>query len=370
MLLVSTLCLVFALPTQSPDSKLQSILDALVEDNQGSGGGIARVGVDRDGVLWEGASGNRKRNGYPIAATDNYEIASTSKAFTAAALLLMVEDGLLDLDAPIGTYLPPSQLHGLMVFQGVDYSAQLTLRQLIQHTSGLPDYWYDGPYVLGSYNAFLIEYSRHPHMAWTPREVLAYVPNLDPIFIPGTDWHYGDSGFVIAGIIMQNIDGKALHEIYHDRIFQPLGMQHTWLHWRETAPFGISQSHRYEGGYNMFTKRQNSADWSAGGLVSTAADMQIFMQSLASGNLFRNAQTLHEMTSWVDTGEDGIQYGLGVYRVNLGFGLGSIWGHDGYGNSWMYYWPRHGITFSGTLNQTENDWWPFVLGAAVLIEYF
>ncbi|MGB0954161.1 MAG: hypothetical protein ACPG31_13145, partial [Planctomycetota bacterium] len=69
------------------------------------------------------------------------------------------------------------------------------------------------------------------------------------------------------------------------------------------------------------------------------------------------------------TGTDGVEYGLGMFRVEFGFGLGEIWGHDGYGNAWMYYWPRFDISFTGTLNQTENDWWLLVLGAAALVEY-
>lgn len=369
MIALLGLALPLLIPAQDPGSRLQGVLDYLVQQNQGNGGGVARVGIGRDQVLWQGTSGAVERNGAAIPADANFEIASTAKAFTAAALLLMVEDGLLDLDTPIGAFLPSAATRGLLVIQGHEYGPELTLRQMIQHTSGLPDYWKDPPYVVGSFNAFLLDYSLHPQRMWQPEEVLAYVPDLDPIFIPDSGWHYGDSGFVIAGLIMEHVDGRPLHEIYRHRIFLPLGMTETWLHWRETAPPGLVQSHRYEIGYDMYTKRQNSADWAAGGLVSTSRDMQIFLRQLATGGLFSDPQSLVEMTSWVDTGESGVAYGLGVFRVDLGFGMGEIWGHDGYGNSWMYYWPRHDITFTGTLNQTENDWWPLVFAAAWMVEF-
>lgn len=367
--LTLTATLASALPQQNPAARVQAMLDTTVAENSGNGGGVFRIGVGRDQILWEGVSGKLKRHGGAMTTAAQFEIASTSKAFTAAALLLMVEDGLLDLDLPLSHYLPPLYTDGLLTIQGQEYGGTITLRQMLQHTSGLPDYWNDPPYVVGGFNVFLWDYSLAPQRMWQPKEILAYVPDLDPIFVPGSGWHYGDTGFVIAALLMEQADGKALHEIYQDRIFTPLGMTQTWLHWREDSPSGTTDSHRYEGDYNMYTKRQNSADWAAGGLVSTTADLQIFVQALCTDGLFSDPASFAAMTDWVPTGSDGVDYGLGFFRVELGFGLGEIWGHDGYGNAWMYYWPRYDISFTGTLNQTENDWWLLVLGAAALVEY-
>jgi D-alanyl-D-alanine carboxypeptidase len=357
------------LPQQDPAARVQAMLDSKVRDNQGNGGGVFRIGIGRDQVLWEGVAGERKRNGGAMQADAQFEIASVSKAFTAAALLLMVEEDLLDLDLPLSHYLPARYTDGLLTIQGTEYGGTLTLGQMLQHTSGLPDYWNDPPYVAGAFNAFLWDYTLAPQRLWQPKEILAYVPDLDPISVPGTGWHYADTGFVIAGLLMEQADGKPLHEIYRDRIFTPLGMNQTWLHWREDGPIGAVDSHRYEGDYDMYTKRQNSADWAAGGLVSTTSDLQVFVHALCTGGLFTDPASLDAMTDWVPTGSSGVEYGLGLFRVEFGFGLGEIWGHDGYGNSWMYYWPRHDVSFTGTLNQTENDWWWMVLGAAFLIEH-
>ena len=102
--------------------------------------------------------------------------------------------------------------------------------------------------------------------------------------------------------------------------------------------------------------------------MDSTRGLACFLRSLAADTLFHDPSTLGEMTAWIPTGQEGIEYGLGLFHVSLGFGLGWIWGHDGYGNSFMYYWPDRDVTFTGTLNQTENDWWPLVLVSAYLID--
>ncbi len=343
----------------------QALLDRLVQQNQGRGGGVFRVEDQSGQILWEGMSGDlRFRHPTPMSATATFEIASTSKAFTAAAVLLLVEDGLLNLDAPISTYLEDELTKNLLVIDDHDFGPELTLRQMLNHTAGLPDYWYDPPFVEPKTNAFLHDYVEHPHRQWTPREILRYVPKLKPINTPGIEWHYSDSGYLLAGLIIESVTEQALHEVYRERIFLPLKMKDTWLQWREPIRRDLPRSVRYEGGSQMTLKRHNSADWAGGGLVSTTNDLSLFLRALAKCTLFKNADTLDVMMEWVPTGEGGISYGLGLYHVPLGFGLGSVWGHDGYGNSFMYYWPSHEITLVGTLNQTENDWWPLVVNAA------
>ncbi len=348
---------------------VQRLLDKIVGDNHGWGGGIYRV-VGRHGrVLFDGASGNASHLGAPIQADASFEIASTSKAVTAAAVLLQVEAGRLDLDLPISTWLPPSVTTGLLVINGHDYGPELTLRQLLSHTSGLADYWYDPPYVVGTYNSFLFDYVLHPNHFYTPDEILQFLPDLDPIGLPGQQWHYSDSGYLLAGMILEQVSGQSLQDLYRQTIFQPLGMSDTFLRWRDPVPGNRQLAHRYEGTWNMSTHRHNSADWAGGGLASTTHDLDAFLRGLADGQLYAQSSTFAEMTTWIPTGETDIEYGLGLFHVNLGAGMGWIWGHDGYGNSWMYYWPKHEVSFCGTLDQSENDWWPLVEAAAFAIDH-
>ncbi len=341
MLLIAFLLSAFAQSVGSPGIGPQQVLDRVAGENLGYGGAVFRAAQGPD-LLWQGASGSLTRNGAAMTSEAVFEIASTSKAMTAAAVLLEVEAGRLDLDAPLSNYLAPAFTDKLLVIGGHNYGPELTLRQLLSHTSGLPDYWYDPPFI---------------------------VPGLTPLFVPGSGWHYSDSGYLLAGLVLEKVTGLPLQEIYRTRIYQPLGMHQTWLQWRENPPPGATQSHRYEGDWDMYTKGHNSADWAGGGLGSTTYDLHLFLRGIADGTLFANPATRDQMMAWTPTGDPGVHYGLGLYQVELPFGLGPIWGHDGYGNAWMYYWPNQDVTFTGTLNQTQNNLWPLLILAALAIEY-
>lgn len=348
---------------------LQRTLDWLVAANKGYGGGVFRVASAADGVLWEGTSGELTHSGLPMQRDAVFQIASTSKAFTAVTALLLIQEGLFSLDDTTGDLLPPETTAGLLVIDGHDYGPELTVRQLLAHTSGLPDYWYDPPFILPGVNAFLFDYIIAPNRFWEPNEILAYIPDLDPIFVPGTGWHYSDTGYVLAGLIIEAVTGEPLHQVYQERLFTPLGLDDTWLQWRQPRPGDTPESHRYEGTGDMYPKIHQTADWAGGGLVSSTRDLERFARALADGTLIQDPALQAEMLHRTPTGQPDVDYGLGLFLVELGNGQGEIIGHDGYGNSWMYYWPKQDVTMVGTLNQTENNWWPLVKIAATLIEW-
>ncbi len=352
---------------QTPASPTpQWLLDIFVERNTGYGGGVYRVSEGPDNVLWEVASGNAvRKTGEPMTIDATFEIASTSKTFTAAAVLLLVEQGLLDLDVPISTYLPDSYVTGLLVINDHDYGPELTLRQMLAHTSGLPDYWNDPPYIFPGFNQFLVDYYRQPNRFWEPEEIIPYIKDLDPLFIPDTDWSYSDSGYLLAGLIIEEVTGDTLADAYQNLIFTPLEMEETWIRWTEPAPPTVGlESHRYEEQSDMYIKQHNSADWAGGGLASTTRDLETFIRAIAHDELFADPATHDIMMTWNDTETDGVKYGLGLFKVALGLDMGHVWGHDGYGSAYMYHWDKYDITFTGTLNQTEANWWPLVFLAA------
>ena len=181
----------------SPDRAidLQAKLDAKIAKNRGYGGGLFRMSSGTDAVLFEGVSGDLDRlGGVPIGPRDTFEIASTSKTFTAATILRLKEEGLLLLDDPISTYLPADITQELLVIDSHDYGPEITLRQCLNHTSGLPDYWYDPPYVFSEFNAFLVDFYADPNRFWQPEELIEYAKHLTPIAIPGALFHYSDTG--------------------------------------------------------------------------------------------------------------------------------------------------------------------------------
>ncbi len=334
----------------SEDHLLQETLDRLVKRNRGYGGGVFRVSDGRR-VLWEGAAGQTAGPGSaPISPSTPFEIASITKAVTAATVLKLVEGGRLRLDARLGDSLPADQARG--------FDPDITISQLLTHTSGLAHYWTDGPKDLRGSNAFLREFLARPERFWKPGEILEFARKI-PAKPRGGQFHYSDTNYVLLGLIIERATRQPLHRVFRKMIFEPLGMSDTWLSYREDRRNRVV-SHRFEGREDLAATPRQSADWAGGGLISTAHDLQRFLQGLASGRLFAEASTLEEMRKAVPTGEEGITYGMGLYRVDLGDGRGEVWGHDGHGNSFAYYWPERGIYFTGTLNQTKNDWWPLL----------
>ena len=343
----------------------QDLLEEALEDNNGRGGGVMRISSFNGNLLWEGASGKAIRNSQlEMSAIDTFEIASTSKTFTAVLILQLVEEGFFTLDSKIAELLTGELTTNLLVIQGVDYSTDITVRQLLNHTSGLPDYWYDPPFVSGEFNAFVQDYNEDEDRFWNPVELIGYAKQLNPIDVPGRIHHYSDTGYVLLGLLIEFATGKELHEVYKERFYEPLGMMDTYLSYREDAIWTGTHSHRYEDRWDMTDKVHNSADWAGGGLISSTRDLTLFISALAKGDLFQNENTQNQLLTWIDTGVSEVWYGLGVYRASLSLNRGDVWGHDGYGNSWMYYWPSKELLFVGTLNQTETDWWP-LLEAAV-----
>jgi D-alanyl-D-alanine carboxypeptidase len=335
---------------------LDGVLARVVADNDGHGGGILQATAP-SGTRYRGATGDATVGGPPITTDDTFEVASITKTFTATTVLLLVEDGAFSLDDPLSSALPDWST-GLLVVDGVDHTPGITVRQLLNHTSGLPDYWADPPYVQGGVNAFLEAFIADPDRSWTPQEILAYVPDLEPIGTPGSTWHYSDTNYVLLGLIIERATGEPLRDAFRDRLFDPLALDDTWTSFREGRP--LPEAHRYEGDWDMSDKTHQTADWAGGGLISTADDLTVFLRALAEGEIFREAGTLAAMQAGVPTGYDDVSYGLGLFQVALDDGT-SLWGHEGYGNSFMYLHTRDDTIYAGALNQTENDWWPLII---------
>ncbi len=347
------LCFGAPIVAQAGALDLQAPLDARVAKNNGYGGGIIRVQQGDTRILWQGVSGNWGRQSSPIAPLSTFEIASISKTFTAVLILQMHEDpgSPVKLWTRIGQLLPPDLVRGLLVVGGRDYGPDIRVRELLQHTSGLPDYW--------SSRDFIREFTR-TNRFWYPHEMVGYAKAMRPKGIPGAVWHYADTNYVLLGMIIERVTGQPLEEVYRQRIFQPLGMTETYLAYREPAVSSRRESHRFQGRTDLYGKLRWSADWASGGLVSNVVDLQKLMRGLFRGQLFKRPGTLTQMKQWIPANPN--EYGRGLFRRDLGAD-GELWGHGGWGSSFMYYWPQQDIGFTGTLNQVNNDWEPLVYEA-------
>ncbi|MDA1330553.1 MAG: serine hydrolase, partial [Chloroflexi bacterium] len=177
---------------------------------------------------------------------------------------------------------------------------------------------------------------------------------------------YSDTGYVILGLLTEKLSGKSLHRQWRERIFDPLGMDRSYLAYAkdpDPSPWTSNVSDCYLGDIPMVTSRLNlSFDRGGGGVVATASDVNTFLMALMNGELFREAETLSAMLQWqhfpgIKSPRAGV--GLGIFGEETRYGSVVV-GHSGAYGAKMYYEPDSGVYFSGTVNQRTGVpyyWW-------------
>jgi CubicO group peptidase (beta-lactamase class C family)/peptidoglycan/LPS O-acetylase OafA/YrhL len=331
---------------------LQRILDQTVADGYIPG---AVLSVSVPGMPpWSGASGiaNRK-TGQPIEPATRVRIASISKVFTAALILQLVEDGLIELDAPVATWFPD-------LLPNAD---KVTVRHLLSHTSGLYDYLEDRNFVNRAY--------RQPDRAWAPREMVDYAAGFPAAFRPGAKgaWDYSSTNYVILGMIAEQVTGNSLGQEMRRRIFEPLELKQTFFAPEE--PVQGEQAHGYSNAIDQ-TNAPMSIVFATASIVSTTDDVRRFIEALFDGRVLA-PETLDLMKSFVggkgQYNMPNLEYGLGVMRNRLPVGAGPdgrprpaeasrVMGHiGGFGGFRAAVWsaPESGITIALGINQAATD---------------
>jgi D-alanyl-D-alanine carboxypeptidase len=266
----------------------------------------------------------------PMLVTDRFRVASITKTFVAAVVLQLVGEGRLSLDDTVERRVP-----GLV--PGGD---GITVRQLLNHTSGLFDYLNDGddtilkPYLRGDVT----------HVT-PPRQIVAVATSHPPHFAPGTQQRYSNTNYIVLGLVVEAVTGDSLSAELRRRVFGPLGLRGTTFdatasriagrHAHAYAPLGAG------GRIIEVNAVSSSLAWAAGALVSTAGDLARFYRALLQGRLLRR-DLLAEMEAPVPGGPPGASYGLGLlqtstldleptYRLSC---ADSVWGHDGGLGGW------------------------------------
>ncbi|WP_312018754.1 serine hydrolase domain-containing protein [Streptomyces sp. I05A-00742] len=310
-----------------PDGVRQG-LNGLVRSG-GVPGALASV-TDREGRTRNYTAGvGDLATGSKVPGDGQVRIGSNTKAFTAVVVLQLVGEGKVRLDAPVGTYLP-----GLVRGEGID-GGRITVRELLQHTSGLPDY---------------VKYLADDVRYYEPRELLDLALRHKAEFAPGEKWKYSNTNYVLAGLIVQKVTGRPLPEEIDRRVIRRIGLRHTYF----PAPGETTIRERHPRGYAQesaggplvdATEWDPSWAWAAGQMVSTNSDLNRFFTALLDGDLLPEAQ-LAEMRTTVPAGHPfapGARYGLGLVSTPLSCG-GVAWGHGG---STTGYETRGGVTDDG-----------------------
>jgi D-alanyl-D-alanine carboxypeptidase len=299
-------------PQRLDPAQLRRLLDQIVA--AGAPGAAARV-RDEHGVTQAASGVADLRSGRPMRPGLHYRVGSVTKPLVATVVLQLVAEGRLSLQDTVDRWLP-----GI-----VPYGDQVTIRQLLNHTSGVPDYTLE-PLVR------LYTFKQARFRVWTPRELVALVADRPPDFPPGTAWSYSNTGYVLAGMIVEAASGHKLGQELTRRIFRPLGLRDTFFPInRPTIPWPNARGYslplgQQQGPLLDFTVFNPSLAWGAGALISNLGDLERFFRALLGGRLLPPG-LLAAMTTPVPTGRPGFGYGLGLAVIETP--LGRLLGHDG-----------------------------------------
>ncbi|MEW1833200.1 serine hydrolase domain-containing protein [Streptomyces sp. NPDC088196] len=312
-----------AAPAGGDHTATRQAIKAAVED--GVPGVTATV---RDsGTTWSTTAGvGNLRTGKPRSADDRYRIGSITKAFVSTVLLQLEAEGRLSLDDTVEKWLPGT-VHG----NGND-GAHITVRQLLNHTSGIYNYTEDDDFG----RAYFTKdgFFQHRYDTKTPADLVAIAMSHKPDFAPGTSWHYSNTNYVLAGMVIQKVTGHSYATEIRDRIINPLHLKATSLPGTKvTMPSPSSRAYsklaeETAGPTYDVTKLNPSIASSAGEMISDSADLDRFYGALLGGKLL-HAKQLKEMQTTVPAGDSPTtRYGLGISDIKLPCGV-HLWGHDG-----------------------------------------
>jgi D-alanyl-D-alanine carboxypeptidase len=305
-------------------ARLHHALDILTH-RDGFPGALVQV-RDAHGRRWTATSGVAELGSpRPMPPNGRFRIGSTTKTFVATVVLQLAAEHHIRLDAPVERYLP-----GLVRGHGNDGRA-ITVRQLLQHTSGLPDYIDDLP-LTGE--QFVADRFRH----YQPRQLVALALQHPPLFAPSTTWSYSNTNYILAGLLIEQVTGHPYGEEITQRILRPLHLDHTLVpgdspdipgpHAHGYLPVGQDATERLVD----ITRINPSWSWAAGEMLSTSSDLNRFFAALLGGRLLPAAE-LAQMTRAVPATQDweqypGASYGLGLEAIPLSCGQ-IAWGHGG-----------------------------------------
>jgi D-alanyl-D-alanine carboxypeptidase len=286
----------------------------------------------------------------PVPWNARFRIGSMTKPFVATTVLQLVGEGRLSLDDRVERWLP-----GVVRGHGND-GREVTVRQLLQHTSGLPEYTGSIEWI-----NTLEGFKRHRLDTVKPRQAIRIALRQKPTFAPGTSWSYSNTNYMLAGMIIQAVTGRAWQDEVRDRVVTPLGLKHTTLpgtdpdmpaphavgYERFPGPGATPEDPRY--GEQIDATRQN-VSWGgpAGEIISSTDDANRFLRALVGGRLLQPAQ-LAEMQRTVPTESGfrknwpGARYGLGIMRIPTPCGIS--WSHGG---DIMGYMTRNAVNADGT----------------------
>jgi D-alanyl-D-alanine carboxypeptidase len=328
-------------------ARLQSRLDSLHATGRFAG---AQVGIALpDGSTIAVATGwadTAKRE--PMTTSHLLLQGSVGKTYVSAVALQLVHEGKIGLDDRIAKYLGDEGW-----FAGLPNGQDITIRQLMNHTSGLVRYEFN--------ERFTHDLSASPDRVWQPRELVAYILNTTPPFAAGQGWDYSDTNYIVLGIIMEKVMGRPYLQMLRERILGPAGLRATVPsegrvirglangYAGANNPFGGSDAMLVDG--QMVINPQ--FEWTGGGIVSTAEDLARWGKYLYDGKAF-DASLMPQLLDGVPARlGQGTRYGLGVIIRETS--AGPVHGHSGFFPGYqaeLLYLPQQKVAIAFQVNSS------------------
>jgi D-alanyl-D-alanine carboxypeptidase len=325
------------------NSKYQNLINEM--KTSGVPGTLMSIQTEADG-MWLGSAGKADlKSNIDLKSCNITRVGSTVKTFTATTIFLLQEEGKLNLNDKITNYLSPADI------KDIENANEASIRQLMQHSSGIYNYIQNLKFQTGSLNDLI--------KVWSPDELLSYARGKKAYFAPGEDVLYSNTNYILLGMIISSIEGKPFYEVFDEKIFIPLGLNSTQFAATDPVPDGIIRGYvdfysnlnvinaSYYSGWDYFT-----AD---GGLISNAYDLNIFLTSLFAGDIISQS-SLNEMLTWQKPKDEDpnffpIFYGLGIFKMETQWGDAYFHSGDAIGYyACMTYFPDRETTICWAVN--------------------
>ena len=329
-------------------STLQARLDALFVESRAPGVSVGIVLAD--GSAFGMTAGFADTTlGLPMEEDSRLMQGSVGKTYVSAVAMQLVHEGLLDLDAKVSTYLGEEPW-----FDRLPNHAEVTVRHLMTHTSGIIRYEFD--------DRFISDLVASPDRVWQPEELLAYLFDTEAPFAVGEGWDYSDTNYIILGMIIELLTGNTYYDEMRSRILEPLQLQNTVPTNTRSVP-GLVQG--YAGVENLFRVPDAvivdgqfainpQFEWTGGGIASTTSDLARWAKDLYEGRAFDESMLPVMLEGVPARLGPNSQYGLGVIIRETP--LGPNWGHSGFFPGYlteMAYFPDHEFAIAVQLNSSD-----------------
>ena len=349
------LCLIFPVVSAKSTEPLRQLMENRLKPDGKNPVHSIQVYISNQDKFFSEAVGYSEGEKLPARNDNRFKIASITKMFTAVVILQLQEEGRLQTSDKLAQYLDhnhPARVDELHYYQGKAYGDQLTIRQLLEHRSGLADLFTDAMF------RFYIKEFLHKNTSWEPEKLMAqyyrYHLNKKAHFAPDSGYYYSDVNFFLLGMIIEKITGQKLAQQIRTRILTPLSMTNTFFEYYEPTPLTTNFAHSFLGKMDVTKKLNTSYDWAGGGLVSTTEDLAKFIRGLFAGQLFKKQETLNQMISVkMHTSKSGKTSGYGSGISQYIFNGDIYFGHAGFWGALVAYCPSKNITFCGNINQAS-----------------